>query len=242
MSVADAKFNRTMMIQKSATLARIPLFRSLSADTIERIDRQCVWRRWAAQEWVLDYRDEGSDLYFVLQGHVRVLIRAISGKESILRDIQDGEFFGELAAIDGQRRSAAILAITDSMLAKMPPAVFRKIVHQHPDVCDQLLSLLASQIRMLANRVNEFGRLDVRARLYAELLRLSRPGRDADKAAVISPPPTHAELAARVSCRREAVTRELNRLKREQLLEARRGALVLLDPMRLARLIEASDE
>ena len=239
--MAGVNFNHAM-IQKSETLARIPLFRSLPADVIDRIDRQCIWRRWAAEEWILDYKDEGSDLYFVLQGHVRVLIRAISGKESILRDIHDGEFFGELAAIDGQRRSAAILAITDSTLAKMPPAVFRTIVHQHPDVCDQLLSLLASQIRMLANRVNEFGRLDIRGRLHAELLRLSRPGRDGEKAAVISPPPTHAELAARVSCRREAVTRELNRLKRERLLETRRGALVLLDPSRLARLIEASDE
>jgi CRP/FNR family transcriptional regulator, cyclic AMP receptor protein len=230
------------MMQKVETLARIPLFRSLPAGAIERLNRRCIWRRSSAHEWILDYKDDSTDVYFVASGHVRVLIQATSGNQSILRDIRDGEFFGELAAIDSRPRSAAIVAITDSILAKMSPSVFRDVVHEHPDVCDHLLLLLASQIRTLANRVNEFGKLDVRTRIYAELLRLSRAVRNADKETVISPPPTHAELAARVSCRREAVTRELNHLKRIGLLQSRRGALVLLDPARLASLIEAVDD
>jgi CRP-like cAMP-binding protein len=224
-----------------AARARIPLFRSVPTAAIERLNRQCAWRRWSAHECILDYKDDSTDLYFVARGHVRVLIQATSGKESLLRDIRDGEFFGELATIDGQPRSASIIAVTDSILAKMSPSVFRKVVHEHPDVCDQLLSLLASQIRMLANRLNEFGKLDVRTRIYAELLRLSHVRRGVNKEAVISPPPTHAELAARVSCRREAVTRELNSLKRAGFLETRGGALVLLDPAHLARVIEATD-
>jgi CRP/FNR family cyclic AMP-dependent transcriptional regulator len=226
------------MIQKSETLARIPLFRSLAAEAIRRLNTQCIWRRARGKESILGYKDGGAELYFVVQGHVRVLIRAISGKESILRDIRDGEFFGELAAIDGQARSAAIVAVTDSIIAKMPPAVFREVVHAHPDVCDQLLALLASQVRMLANRVNEFGTLDVRKRIYAELLRLSRSPRGDGEQAIISPPPTHAELAARVSSHREAVTRELNSMERAGLLERRRGSLVLLDPAHLAKLVE----
>lgn len=224
------------MIRKSETLARIPLFKSLSVKTIEDLDGRCIWRRAHANECILDYRDGGADVYFVVQGHVRVLIRTTSGKESLLRDIGDGEFFGELAAIDSRPRSAAIVAITDTIIARMPPTVFRDMVHRHPDVCDQLLILLASQVRMLANRVNEFSAFDVRARIHAELLRLSRP--TGDKQSVISPPPTHAELAARVSTHREAVTRELNRLERAGLLERRRGALVLLDSAHLAGLVE----
>ncbi|SRR5579871_2384643 len=230
------------MIQNSQTLARVPLFRSLTREAVRRLDTQCIWRRAKARESVLDYKDGGADLYFVTQGHVRVLIRANSGKEVILRDIRDGEYFGELAAIDGLPRSAAIVAVTDAVIATMPPAVFRSLVHQHPDVCDQLLVLLASQIRMLANRVNEYGTLDVRARIYAELLRLSRPARDGEAKAVISPPPTHVELAARVSTRREAVTRELKGLERAGLLERRRGALVLVDTARLAQLIEQAGQ
>jgi CRP/FNR family transcriptional regulator, cyclic AMP receptor protein len=224
------------MIRHSETLARIPLFRSLDSEAIRRLDSQCVWRRAKAKEWVLAYKDGGADLYFVPRGHLRVLIRTPAGKESLLRDIRDGEYFGELAAIDGQPRSAGIVAVTDSTIASMAPAVFRGIVHAYPDVCDQLLVLLASQIRMLANRVNEYGTLNVRTRIYAELLRLARTGQSGQ--AVISPPPTHAELAARVSSHREAITRELNSLARAGLLDRRRGALVLLDPARLASLIE----
>jgi CRP/FNR family transcriptional regulator, cyclic AMP receptor protein len=224
------------MIRHSETLARIPFFRSLDGEAVRRLDSQCIWRRAKAKEWVLDYKDGGADLYFVSQGHVRVLIRTPAGKESILRDIRDGEYFGELAAIDSQARSAGIMAVTDSIIARMPPALFRSVVHGYPDVCDQLLALLASQIRMLANRVNEFGTLNVRTRIYAELLRLARTGRNGE--AVISPPPTHAELAARVSSHREAVTRELSSMTRAGLLDRRRGALVLLDPARLASFVE----
>jgi CRP-like cAMP-binding protein len=226
------------MVRQLETLARIPLFRSLDADAIRRLDSQCIWRRAKAEEWVIDYQDESRDLFIVAQGHVRVMIRPISGRDTILRDIRDGEYFGELAAIDGQPRSAGIVAVTNSVIARMPPAVFRETVHTRPDVCDQLLALLTSQIRGLANRVNEFNVLDVRHRIYAELLRMSRPTQGSEPQAILSPPPTHAEIAARVSTHREAVSRELKSLERNGILERRRGALVLLKPTHLAELIE----
>jgi CRP/FNR family transcriptional regulator, cyclic AMP receptor protein len=124
----------------------------------------------------------------------------------------------------------------------MPASVFRAAVHAHPDVCDQLLALLAGQIRMLANRVNEFTTLDARYRIYAELLRLARPEAGKPMRAVISPPPVHAEIAARVSSRREAVVRELKALERSGLVERRRGALVLTDTGRLRYFIEQASE
>jgi CRP-like cAMP-binding protein len=225
----------------SQTLGRIPLFKSLDAEALRRLDTQCIWRKVVTGESVLEYKDGGTDVYFVIHGHLRVLIQAISGKSSILREIHDGEYFGELAAIDGQPRSAAITAITDSIIAKMPASVFRDTVHGHPEVCDQLLKLLVSQVRMLANRVNEFTTFNVRRRIYAELLRLARKARKDDVGSIISPPPTHAELAARVSSHREAITRELNHLETAGLLERRKSAIVIRDPQRLAKLLEDDD-
>lgn len=220
------------MIQAIETLARIPLFRSLDEDGVRRLDARCTWCRAAAKERVLDYESGGTDLFFVLQGHVRVSIAA-AGREVILRDIRDGEFFGELAAIDQRPRSAGIVAITDTLVARMPAGVFRQVVHEHPDACDQLLQTLVAQVRMLANRANEQSNLGARQRLYAELLRLARAPMGGGGHPVVSPPPTHAELAARVSSHREAITRELNALERGQLIERRRGAIVLLDAERL---------
>jgi CRP/FNR family cyclic AMP-dependent transcriptional regulator len=220
------------------TLARIPLFQALPKDEIRKLDTQCIWRRAQAGESVLDYNEGGDEVYFVALGKVRVRIQTISGKEANLRDIGDGEFFGELAAIDGLPRSASIVAMTNATIARMPPGVFRDIVHRRPEVCDAILKMLASQVRMLANRVNEFSALDVRGRIRAELLRLAKAKSPDAPSAVISPPPTHADLAARVSCRREAVTRELNALVRTGVIERRKGAIVLTDVASLHRSVE----
>jgi CRP-like cAMP-binding protein len=225
------------MARVADTLGKLALFRSLDPAAIRRLDQACAWQRARAGQSVLDYQAGGTDLFFILHGHVRVMM--INGPGTvILRDIRDGEFFGELAAIDGQPRSTAIIAVTETVLARMSARVFREVVHAHSDVCDQVLALLASQVRMLANRVNEQSTLNVQQRIYAELVRLARPAAKGEPASVISPPPTHAELASRVSARREAVTRELNALERVRLIERRRGAIVLLDPARLRQMVD----
>ena len=226
---------------RAETLARIPLFRNVPAAAITKLDRQCAWRRAAAGEWLLDYQDASDDVFFVVAGAVRVIIQS-GGREVLLREIKAGEFFGELAAIDHQPRSSGILAVLDVTIGRMPASVFRATVHEHPDVCDQLLALLAGQIRILTNRVHEFATLDVPHRIAAELLRLSRPEPDKPGRAIISPPPIHSEIAARVSTRREAVARQLNAMERSGLIERRRGAIVLTNVDHLRRQVdEAAD-
>ena len=230
------------MSRKTETLARIGLFRSLDEARIDLLDTRCIWRRAARNQWIMDYQDTTNDVFFIVSGTVRVKLQSSAGREVLLREINAGEFFGELAAIDNQPRSSGIVAVTDVVAARMPASVFRETIHAHPDICDQLLALLASQIRMLANRVNEFTTLDAKHRIYAELLRLSRPEAANPGCAVVSPPPVHAEIAARVSSRREAVARELKALERVGLLARRRGALVLTDTERLRQLIERAFE
>lgn len=229
------------MAQTVETLAHVPLFRSIGEAAMRRLDAACTWRRASAKQWVLDYESGGTDLFFVRHGHMRVVIPA-AGRELILNDIRDGEFFGELAAIVPQSRSAGILAVTDTLVARMPATVFRQVVHEHPDVCDQLLQSLVIRIRTLTTRVNEQSNLGVRQRLYAELLRLARTPLGSGGQPAVSPPPTHAELASRVSSHREAVTRELNALERGKLIKRRRGAIVLLDADRLRGMVTEHSE
>jgi CRP-like cAMP-binding protein len=226
------------MSKKIETLANIGLFRSLDAAKLRQLDSQCIWRRASRNEWLIDYQDESNDILFVVSGTVRVKLQSVSGREVLLREINAGEFFGELAAIDNQPRSSGVVAVTDVTVARMPASVFRDAVHTYSDLSDQLLALLAGQIRMLANRVNEFTALDAKFRIYAELLRLSKPVAGKPRQAVISPPPVHSEIAARVSIRREAVAREIKALECAGLIERRRGALVLIDTARLQKMIQ----
>jgi len=230
------------MTRKTETLATVGLFRSLDAASIALLNTQCSWRRLSRNQWIVDYQDVSNDVFFIVSGTVRVKLQSVSGRAALLREINAGDFFGELAAIDGEPRSAGIIAVTDVTVARMPASVFRTAIHSHPDVCDQLLALLAGQVRMLANRVNEFTTLDARHRIYAELLRLSRPETGRPGQAVVSPPPVHAEIAARVSIRREAVAREFKSLERAGLIARRRGALVLTDTARLRQLIAEASE
>jgi CRP/FNR family transcriptional regulator, cyclic AMP receptor protein len=232
----------SMMSRKTETLARIGLFRSLEPARIDLLDTQCSWHRARRNQWVIDYQDTSTDVFFVVSGTLRVKIQAVSGREVLLREINAGEFFGEIAAIDNQPRSSGIVAVTDVTYARMPASVFRRAIHENPDACDQLLALLASNVRAMSNRVNEYTTLDARHRIYAELLRLSRPQAGNPQHAIVSPPPVHADLAARVSIRRESFTRELKALERRGLIEKRRGALVLTDTERLRRMIAEASE
>lgn len=229
------------MARDVETLSRIPLFNSLDQRAIKTLDARCMWRRVKAKEWIIDYQDGGIDVFFVTAGVVRVLIYAKSGREVILADLESGGFFGELAAIDGKPRSAGVLAVTDAVMATMPGAVFMETLREHPDFCIQVLKLLAARVRALDNRVLEYSSLNVRQRVYSELLRLSRPDSKDERQGVITPPPIHADIAARVSTHREAVAREMKRLERVGLLERRRGALVITDMPNLMAQLEKQD-
>jgi CRP-like cAMP-binding protein len=226
------------MHRHSETLARIGVFRELDRDEINRLNTQCVWRHVNAGSEILSHLDTSSDVYFVVAGTVRVVISSIRGRETIFRDIQGGEFFGELSAIDSKERSASVVAITNATIAKMPSHIFRNIAKRHGSVCYRILERAVAQIRYLTERINEFRMLDVRHRIYAELIRLSQDREKIGNEGVISPPPPHQEIADRICSRREAVTRELKKLEREGLLNRRRGALVLTDVDALTARVE----
>ena len=123
---------RLNMARRVETLAKIALFCSLKPVEVQRLDTQCSWRRASAKDWIIDYQDQGNDVFFVVSGRVHVKLQAPSGREVILREIKEGEFFGELAAIDKLPRSSGIVALTEVTIARMPALVFRDAVHTHP--------------------------------------------------------------------------------------------------------------
>lgn len=220
------------------SLARIPFFKDAGAIDFARFDRRCAWRRYDENEIVVDFEDASFDVYFIVTGEARVLIRTPAGKEIILAEMKAGQFFGELSAIDGVPRSANVTALTRSELCIMPAVVFRELVFESKVVCDKVLRLLTSRIRESNARLTEHSIFDIKHRLYSELLRLSHPRTGHDGQLIVSPPPFHHVLAARIGCRREQITRELSALSHEGLVEKNRGGLVLVKPKVLQNRIE----
>ena len=151
------------------------------------------------------------------------------GREIIFSDLGVGHIFGEFSAVDGLPRSAAVVALTDCLLARMPAARFFDLLRENGTVSTRLIQLLVAKIRQASERVFEVSALALRERLRRELLRLAAGGTRSGHGVVIRPAPTHYDLAARIGSHREAVTRELNRLADKQVLEVGRRQIRIVD-------------
>lgn len=212
-----------------ARLEQVAFLKDAGVD-LAPFETRCRWRRFDTDEILVDFDDVSTDVYFLVSGDVRILIRTQAGKEVILGEMRGGQMFGELAAIDGVSRSANVTALTRGEVCVMPATVFREIVFAAPEIADRLLRLLTKRVRELNARLMEHAVLDLRHRLYSELLRLSTPRAGTANERVVTPPPYHHVLAARIGCRREQVTREFTTMTQEGLIERTRGALVIKRP------------
>lgn len=218
----------------------IALWKGLSPDALKRVHARWRWKNYDADEEILSYLDRTGDVYFITQGDVRVTIYSLQGSVVTIGDLGAGEIFGELSAVDGQPRSASIVALTPCSIASMPGSAFRDVVTAEPSVGWELSRILTRKLRSLTARIYELSTLDVPNRTRAELLRLAKAAPRHGKSAVISPVPTQAEIASRISSKREVVARELLRLRDLGIVERRNGALVVCDVDRLAEMVHAA--
>jgi CRP-like cAMP-binding protein len=228
---------RSQRAQLGGSLRNITLFDDLADEDVAHIQNCCHWRRYEPGQVIVDRIDRSDDVFFIVSGDVRVTMYSLTGKEVSFRDLGPGKVFGEYAAIDGGARSASVEAHTSCLVASMPAATFRELLNTQPAVTQELLRQLVANIRSLTMRVYEFSTLAVNNRIQAELLRLANLTAGMSNSALISPAPTHSEIASRISTHREAVTRELNRLARIGLIERPKNAIVVKDLSRLKELV-----
>jgi len=115
--------------------------------------------------------------------------------------------------------------------------VLWEAIHRYEKVREVILRDLVADIRTANQRAHEQANFDVRKRLCAELIRLSRT--TGEGRIVVSPPPTHAEFAARISTHREAVTKTLSALEREGMISRTPTAIILTNAAQLRRALAA---
>lgn len=219
------------------SLSGIDLFRDLAPAEREKIAAQLHARRYQAGDEIVHQSGGEQEVYFILSGTVRAAFLSAAGRDVQFRDQSAGEMFGELSAIDGQPRSAEVSAQTDVFLAVASASTFLEIVSVNPLLARRMLSQLTTLIRALSDRVVEFSTLGVVNRIHGELLRLGTEQGVSENQAVIDPAPTQADIAARVSTRREAVSRELAALGRKGVIKTSRGRFEILDVARLEQMV-----
>ena len=218
--------------------SRFTFFQAFPAPALAALASAARWRGFLPGQIVLEAGDEAREVFFIAEGEVRVVMRTTGGHEIILNELHAGQFFGEIAAVDGGSRSAGVVALTHARVCVIPAAPFMSIALSTPAASLHVMRLLAERVREKDARLLELTVLPVRPRLIALLLRMARP-RGAG-GLIVSPPRPHHELAARIGTRREVVSRTLSALGREGLVVSARGGLALPRPDALTAEVEAA--
>jgi CRP-like cAMP-binding protein len=173
--------------------------------------------------------EEGLDVYVLVEGLVKVVMTAASGRQVILGLESAGSVLGELSAIDGQPRSASAEAVTPVDAIVLRVEDFRSFLEQQPRVATELLGVVAARLRRTSQRQLEFGAGDALARLCSCLLiMIGRFGDDAGVPSASLPIAQH-ELADLTGLSREAVVKGLRRLRELGWVEARGRTIVIRD-------------
>lgn len=223
-------------------LAGVRLLASLTQVDRRALASCCRWRRIRSQEEIIRRGSNSHDVYFVVEGRVRVVNHWQFGREISFQDVGAGECFGEIAAIDGEPRSASVVALGDALLASLPSRSFLDLLVKYPEVGLALMSRLARMVRQADERIMSISTLGARNRVHSELLRLARAASHDDNTAVITPVPAHGDIASRVSTTRETVARVLGELRKLGIVRRRKGALGICDLQRLTDFVEQVKE
>lgn len=215
-------------------LSKVQLFSALSSAEIAEMVKRVQRRRFRRGETIFHEGDVGTALFIVEAGEVKIVLRSADGKEVLIGFRKPGDFFGEMALLDGEPRSTDAIATEPSSLLILWREEFLRFLIERPQVAVDLLAILSRRLRSTTRLVQDAAFLNVRARLVKVLLELAEskgiPGPEAE---VTIPRLTQLDLAAMVSATRESVNKWLRYYERLGMVKLRRGGLDLLQPQRL---------
>jgi CRP/FNR family transcriptional regulator, cyclic AMP receptor protein len=220
------------------SLAALPLLERISPESLKKIEKRAKRLSYAKGQEIIARSEDLNDVYILVGGLARALVFSASGKAVGFRRINPGDLFGEFSAIDGDGRSASVEAVTNCTVLSLSPGFFQELMENDPAFMSAVLNHLVGLLRALTSRIVEFSTLAVKNRVHSELLRMARESRDGNNAYIISPAPTHSEIAQRISTHREAVSREISRLKQRGIIERRGRVLAVRDVEQLQRMVD----
>jgi CRP-like cAMP-binding protein len=215
------------------------LFGVADEQAIERIVSVLRIRRFRRGETVFHQGDPGDALFVVATGSVKVVLPSDEAAEAaIVAILGAGEFFGELAILDGAPHSATIVAVEPTETLVLHRDAFLDLVDRDPNLRHALLASLAGEIRRLTGHVEDLHFLDLPGRLASRIVRLAASAGVTSGEARIAWPYTQSELAGMIGGSRQSVNRLLADLSEQGLVRLEREQLIVGDVERLAGTVE----
>jgi CRP/FNR family cyclic AMP-dependent transcriptional regulator len=215
-------------------IRRVPLFATLTDAEFGSIEQIFVIRSYRKNQVIFLEEETGNYMYIVLAGKVKVTKSTLGGKDSILAIHQMGDFFGEMALLDGKTSPATVSAMEDCRIASISSADFHRYLMHNEKVIKQIVQVLCGRLRHVWGQIQALTYSNAESRIRAGLLQLAnRHGvRDA-RGIIINLKITHQEVAEMVGTSRETVTRTLARLQKDKIIEIDHRRMILLNPQAL---------
>jgi CRP-like cAMP-binding protein len=216
------------------------LFSRVDDETLARCTESLRTRRYRRNETIFHQGDPGDSLYVIESGAVKIVLPDPEGEDgAIIATLGPGDFFGELALLDGEEHSATAVALEATEAHVLRREAFDRLVDEDPNLRRALFAGLVGELRRLTHHVGELHFLNLPGRLAQRIVRMAR---EADPAAHgeirLSWPFSQSELASMIGGTRQTVNRLLAEFAAEDLVRIERETLVVPDLERLERASE----
>jgi CRP/FNR family transcriptional regulator len=211
-------------------LKDIALFSSLADKELHQIMAHIILRDFKKNQTILHEEDTSQFMYIIINGKVKVTRVGRDGKEAILSMHGSGEFFGEVALIDGRTAPAAVLALENSNVATISKEHFFSLLYTQKKVLENLLKILCSRLREAWRKIEMLTFNDASQRLKMLLNILAETyGERTPKGTVLHVRLIHQDMADMTGLTRETVTRVLDKWRKNGEIEILRSKYIRLN-------------
>lgn len=214
-------------------LGRVPLFAELSQQELEQVVSVAIPRSFEKGVRVFHEGDDSDACYVVRSGDLRVTREHSDGRAIALATLSSGDFFGELAMLDGGARSASVETLSDAELLALPAIDMRRVIAAHGEIAAKLIVALTRRLRETNERVARQSFQTVPSRVAGVLAQLIAEEAIPEDRDGITVRMTQADLAQLAGTSRESVSRFLATLERAGVVIVGRGRVTIVEPRRL---------
>lgn len=223
-------------INKLEILSRHPFFYDLPSEIRNRIVEHAKLKRYSASEIIFNKGDPGTCLFIVCSGIVKIDVRSRGGKDAVFNLVKEGEFFGEIAVLDGLPRTANARAFTDCELMRLDRRDLIPVMESYPPLMLHLLRILCARLRRTTEQVEDLMFIDLAGRLARTLLGLAAASKTPGRICV-----TQSEIAQIAGLSREMTNKQLRTWAKDNWIKLARKEIVILQPVLLSKIVSSNE-
>ena len=217
-------------MEKIELLQSVSIFWDLNKNDLGHIADKMVAKHFENGNYIFLEDSEGEQCFFVLEGSVKVTRLSKDGREVILAMLNEGDFFGEMSLLDGESRSANVIALEKTKVLTLDRNDFIAVVNDYPQIAVQLLKELARRLRKSDRQIASLSLSDAEKRIALCIIRFAdEQGVIKNGKVSIPKTPIQQDIANMAGTSRETVSRALGLLEKEDLIERNGRELIVLD-------------